>query len=63
MADHNELRTVENIDGVSITEWPNRPADRRYTVLHPKCGVNIRPRATLEDARNAAATHRGKCSG
>lgn len=63
MTDKWKHVVVETIDGVMITDWPNLPQDQRYTVLHPKCGVNIRPRATLKEAQKAADTHRRKCRG
>lgn len=57
------MREVDNIDGVTITEWDDRPADRRYTVLHPKCGVNIQPSETQDQAETKARRHARKCRG
>jgi hypothetical protein len=58
---YDACHKVGDIHGVTITEWPNRPQDRRYTVLHPPCGVNILPRRTIQAARQAAETHARKC--
>lgn len=58
---YNKMRHVDTVDGMIITEWPNRPQERRYTVIHPPCGVNIHPVATEAKARQKVATHLGKC--
>ncbi len=63
MTNRYEFRQVDDIHGVTVTEWPNYPADRRFTVLHPKCGVNIRPTPTVDGARDKARKHSRKCSG
>jgi hypothetical protein len=54
---------VDDYNGVIVTRWPNREPARRYTVLHPKCGVNIKPRQKLQDAQGAASKHSRKCNG
>jgi hypothetical protein len=63
MPNYDELRQVDDVEGVTVTEWPNRPAASRFTVLHPKCGANIRPTSTEDAARSKANTHARKCNG
>jgi hypothetical protein len=62
-SDPYKMVTVEDVDGVSVTYWPNYPGGEQYTVLHPKCGVNIQPSSDKKTALRKAETHRRKCSG
>jgi hypothetical protein len=47
--------------GIRVQEWPNRHDDRRYTVLHPACGVNIHPSADERTADRKAQKHARTC--
>jgi len=62
-ADYDALPTTvaEYGNGVTVSEWPNRHDDRRYTVLHPACGVNIHPSGDQETADRKAQQHARKC--
>lgn len=60
--DYDALPTeVANYNGTLVHEWPNRHDDRRFTVLHPACGVNINSSADEQTADRKAQRHARKC--
>jgi hypothetical protein len=62
VADYDALSTtIADYNGTTVSEWPNRHDDRRYTVLHPACGVNIAPSGDAQTADRKAARHARTC--
>jgi hypothetical protein len=62
MENYNTLPiVVADYDGTTVSEWPGRHDDRRYTVLHPVCGVNIHSSGDVETADRKARTHARRC--
>jgi hypothetical protein len=61
-SDYNALpETIADYNGTVVHEWPNRHDDRRYTVLHPACGVNINPSGDEQTANRKAQNHARRC--
>jgi hypothetical protein len=60
--DYNALpTTIADYDGTTVSEWPGRHDDQRYTVLHPACGVNIKPSGEEKTADRKARKHARTC--
>jgi hypothetical protein len=61
--DYDALPTrIADYHGTTVSEWPGRFDDQRYTVLHPACGVNIHPTPDAGSACKKALRHSRKCS-